>query len=64
MFRKKRHASPVGFRHLSVISIIAIISGCGVDNAGEWEATPHETYTAKQFFHTTSYRMSGAGGYA
>ena len=64
MFRKKRNASLVGFRHFLAISTIAIVSGCSVDNAGEWEVASQETYTAKQFFHTTNYRMSGAGPYA
>ncbi|MEC7610264.1 MAG: S9 family peptidase, partial [Pseudomonadota bacterium] len=58
------------FSHLGMASLLAVLLiGCSTDDAPEQGAAAtaedsHETYTAAQFFQTTSYRMGGAGPYA
>ena len=58
------------FFQLGTASLLALLLiGCSTKDAPEQEAAAtaadlHETYTAAQFFQTTSYRMGGAGPYA
>ena len=58
------------FSHLGMASLLAVLLiGCSTDDAPEQGAAAtaedsHETYTAAQFFQTTSYRIGGAGPYA
>ena len=55
------------FSNLGVASLLAVLLiGCSTDDAPEQGAgatagDSHETYTAAQFFQTTSYRIGGAG---
>ena len=58
------------FSHLGMAFLLAVLLiGCSADDAPEQGAAAtaedsHETYTAAQFFRTTSYRIGGAGPYA
>ena len=58
------------FSHLGMALLLAVLLiGCSADDAPEQGAAAtaedsHETYTAAQFFQTTSYRIGGAGPYA
>ena len=58
------------FSHLGMAFLLAaLLIGCSADDAPEQGAAAtaedsHETYTAAQFFQTTSYRIGGAGPYA
>ena len=58
------------FSHLGMAFLLAVLLiGCSADDAPEQGAAAtaedsHETYTAAQFFQTTSYRIGGAGPYA
>ena len=58
------------FSQLGTASLLALLLiGCSPKDASEPAAAAtagdlHETYSAAQFFQTTSYRMAGAGPYA
>ena len=45
------------------VSASVLLAGCGQDESAMEAEAPkvHETYSAEQFFQTTSYRMGGAG---
>lgn len=48
------------------VSASVLLAGCAQDESAMEAEAPqvHETYSAEQFFQTTSYRMGGAGPYA
>ena len=48
------------------VSASVLLAGCAQDESAMEADAPqvHETYSAEQFFQTTSYRMGGAGPYA
>ena len=52
------------FYLLGAISTLSLaLIGCSEERIAE-ETPTHETYSAEQFFQTTSYRMGSAGPYA
>lgn len=51
------------FRLGAATALALLLTGCSTEQIAE-EAPTHETYSAEQFFQTTSYRMGSAGPYA
>ncbi len=51
------------FRLGAFTALVLLLTGCSIEQMGG-EDFEHKTYSAEQFFQTTSYRMGSAGPYA
>ena len=51
------------FRLGATKALVLLLTSCSLEQIAQ-EAPTHETYSAEQFFQTTSYRMGSAGPYA